>query len=103
MTSRSFFRRTAAAFLPAVSGSWGGESPKGNFVPLGSLEGSGTIRKVPELFVTFCAQKVRKESLVMPMQFHTGEQKACLTASFARMGASSQPRYASIFQIKRKT
>lgn len=30
---------------------------KGNFVPLRPLEGSGTMRKVPEFFVTFFQKK----------------------------------------------
>ncbi len=55
--SRSFFRRSDAAFLHAVSGLWGGESPKGNFVPLGSLGGLEPYEKVPGFLLLFVRKK----------------------------------------------
>ena len=74
----------------------GRDVSRGTSLPLNPTEGPGTLRGfyggLPPrgvatiwLFVTFCAQKVKKSFCVLPKQFQTGGHQVCLTAIFARL------------------
>ena len=64
-------------------GACGERITKGNIVPLSSLEGSGTMRKVPEFFATFFQKKLGRGLFFAEKHLGVGEYPYSLTDVFA--------------------